>query len=388
VGRRLRPAAPAPIVFPGPAVSFDISASGFGFGKGVSLAAVLSSTTGRGDASVEFGVMRPGRNTYLQDVPICAHGCRLNSMTFSAGQGADDLSGTLDVHSLGGAIPDAQVAEPARWRVSTGGSAAAVPGALRVRLAAPGGLPAGLIVQPVDTPYPLPVAVAGTAPPRLVSGLDGRDLQVTPIATLTAIPALGGKATLIDLEYADRVSSDGGPSSDAAVWLSATAPPDMAARLTAHGLHVSDDVQASALRRQLDQQGPALALLFYALVAALAVALAAGALTLAAGVDRARRVEDLSALRAQGLGRGAVRQATLWTYPVLTAIATVAGTAIALLGWLVTGWALPLAGIHPPNFPLPGWPRVWSVLLAGAAVLVVLAAVAWAAGRRTLREIR
>jgi putative ABC transport system permease protein len=142
------------------------------------------------------------------------------------------------------------------------------------------------------------------------------------------------------------------------------------------------------LRGQLDHQGPALALLFYVLVAVLAVALAAGALTLAAGVDRTRRVEDLTALRNQGLGRGAVRQATLWTFPALVALATVTGTVIALLGWLVTGWALPLAGLDPPNFPLPGWPRVWTLAAAAVTVLVVLAAVAWAAGRRTLRDIR
>jgi putative ABC transport system permease protein len=384
VAARLRPPAPAPVVFPGRSVSFTVGASQFGDGKEVSMAAVLSSTAGLGDASVEFGVMRPGRNTYVQDVPECARGCRLNALLFSPGSDVNDVSGRIDLYALGGAAP----AGPAHWRAATGGALSAGPDALRVQIAAPGGLPNGLAVQPVDTPYPMPAAVAGTAPPRTVSGLDGRDIPITPVARLPAVPALGGRATLIDLDYADRVSADGGPSDYSAVWLSAAAPADMAGRLAAHGLHVSTDARASVLRDQLNHQGPALALLFYVLVAVLAVALAAGALTLAAGVDRARRVEDLSALRGQGLGRGAVRQATLWTYPVLVVVATVAGVAIALIGWVVTGWALPLAGLHPPDFPLPDRPRLWSVGAAGLAVLVVLAVVAWAAGRRTLREIR
>jgi hypothetical protein len=82
-----------------------------------------------------------------------------------------------------------------------------------------------------------------------------------------------------------------------------------------------------------------------------------------------------------------LRQATLWTYPVLVAIAVLAGLVIALLGWWLTGWALPLAGLDPPPVPLPGWPRPYVVATTGLVVLVVLAAVAYLAGRRTLKEI-
>jgi len=90
------------------------------------------------------------------------------------------------------------------------------------------------------------------------------------------------------------------------------------------------------------------------MVACLATALAAGALVLAAAVDRGRRVEDLSALRGQGLTRAALRTATLWTYPVLVAVAVVVGTGIGLLGWSLTGWALPVAGIDPALVPAAG----------------------------------
>ena len=111
-------------------------------------------------------------------------------------------------------------------------------------------------------------------------------------------------------------------------------------------------------------------------------------LILAATVDRARHAEDMSALRHQGLPPDALRQATLWTYPALAAVATIAGIGIGLAGWGLTGWALPLAGLDPPPLPLPGWPRAAGMAALGAAMIALLAAVAYLAGRRTLRSIR
>jgi hypothetical protein len=61
---------------------------------------------------------------------------------------------------------------------------------------------------------------------------------------------------------------------------------------------------------------------------------------------------------------------------------------IGLAGWGLTGWTLPLAGLDPPPLPLPGWPRAATMVALGVAVAVVLAAVAYLAGRRTLRSIR
>jgi hypothetical protein len=162
----------------------------------------------------------------------------------------------------------------------------------------------------------------------------------------------------------------------------------MVDRLRSAGLVVTGDTRATQVRARLERQGPALALWFYVLVAVLAGALAAGALVLAAAVDRPRRIEDLSALRGQGLPRVAVRRATLWTYPVLVGAAVVAGTAIALLGWRLTGWALPLAGLDPPAFPLPGLPSPAGLVEVALLTFVVLSGVAVLAGRRTLRGIR
>jgi putative ABC transport system permease protein len=221
-----------------------------------------------------------------------------------------------------------------------------------------------------------------------IEGLDARPVPVDVRLDLPAVPGAGSPAVLTDLTYADRLSTDGAVSGNGMVWLTDAAPDDIVDQLATHGLTVTGDVRATQVQARLEKEGPAIALWFYVIVAVLAAALAAGALILAATVDRDRRVEDLSALRAQGLTRAALRQATLWTYPVLIVVAVVAGLMVALLGWWLTGWALPLAGLEPPSLPLAGWPRVGSILLTAVAASAVLTGVAALTGRRTLRRIR
>jgi putative ABC transport system permease protein len=376
--RLLRPSAPAPLILPGQDVSFEVSADGFREGHTLTLGVVLTSVRGLGDAVIQLGIMRQGRHTYSQRVPVCAGGCRLQTLRLASGYNGLDVSGRLILHGL----------DPAtRWRASEGGALTAAPDGLHVDIRALAGLPEGVLVQPVDTPYPLPVVAAGTVRGTSIAGLDGRAVPATRVGRLAALPEIGRPAILVDLDYADLVSTDGSASSKPEIWLSAAAPADVVDRLTARGLVVVGDTRIERVRDQLGRQGPALALWFSVLAGLLSVALAAGALILAAAVDRARRVEDLSAMRDQGLSRRALRQATLWTYPVLVAIAVLAGLLIALAGWGLTGWALPLAGLNPPNLPLPGWPRPWVLAGTGAAALVVLVWVAYSSGRRTYKAI-
>ena len=391
--RLLHPAAPTSPLLSGDTLSFDITAADFASYRTVELTVVVHPAGQLGDELVQLGVMRPGRHTYQQRIPACVKGCTLNSLRFAGGEGVTDVAGKLTVHALGGSgadgsgVPASVLADPRRWRATEGGNLGAAADGLQVNVTSLNGLPAGMFVEPVDTPLPVPVATAGVDAGPAITGLDGRQIPVTQALRLPAVPGVGSPAVLIDLDYADRLATDGGQSR-AEVWLSARAPADAPARLRAQGLVVTADVSAAQVRSQLDRQGPALALWFYVIVAVLATTLAAGALVLAAAVDRDRRVEDLSALRGQGLTRAALRTATLWTYPALVAVAVLAGTGIALLGWRLTGWALPLAGLHPPTFPLPAWPHPATVALVAATVLAALATVAVLAGRRTLREIR
>ncbi|MCY1141104.1 ABC transporter permease [Actinoplanes sp. Pm04-4] len=386
IARQLHPAAAPTVNVDGAKVTFDISAQ-FPSGKAVALTAVLSPREGGNDELAELGVLRNGRNTYEQGVPACAKGCTLKVLRIAGGQGTLDVTGVLTVHSING-VPSDVLNDPAPWRASEGGRiGAASSGGLEIEVTSLNGLPEGMFVHPASAPYPLPVAVSGLTALPAVENLDARSTPVDVRASLPAVPGAGSPAVLTDLDYADRLSTDGAVSSTAMVWLNDRAPKDVVDRLTAHGVTVTADIRASQVQERLDKQGPAIALWFYVMVAALATALSAGALVLAAAVDRERRVEDMSALRGQGLSRSALRQATLYTYPVLVVVAVVAGMGVSALGWWLTGWALPLAGLDPPALPLAQWPRLPTMVLTAVAAVVLLAGAAVLAGRRTLRRI-
>ncbi|MEV6848550.1 FtsX-like permease family protein [Actinoplanes sp. NPDC051411] len=384
--RLLHPAvAPAPLL-KGDNLSFDITTEGFPDGKEVTVTAVVSPIGDLSDEFVRLGVMRAGRHTYSYELPQCAPGCYLNSMQIEGGEGSTDVSGKLTLHGMSG-TPAGPMTAPGRWWGGAGGTVQPATGGVLFNVTSLNGLPDGMHVQPADTPLPLPVASAGNSDGPVTSGLDTRDVPISHVAQIPAVPGLGAPATLVDLDYLAKMADDGAQSISE-VWLTSDAPPSVRDGLAKAGLVITDDLTSAQVRRQLDEQGPALALWFYVIVAVLATALAAGALVLSAAVDRARRVEDLSALRGQGLSRSALRTATLWTYPVLVAVAVVAGVLIARLGWLLTGWALPLAGLDPPPIPLPGSPHPLVLAAAGVVMFLVLALVAVLSGRRTLRLIR
>jgi hypothetical protein len=385
VASALHPAGGKPVTVRGPRLTFDLTASGMRPGKPLSFTAVL----GPVGEPVELGELPAGRHRYAVNVPGCAQGCTIKAFKLTPRPGSLDVTGQVTVHGVAADQPlDGELSDATRWRAGTGGQVAAGPDGLKIQVSSLNGVPGGLVVKPANTPFPLPVAVAGAVTSPTVTGLDGQVLPVSVAVRLPAVPGVGAPAVLADLDYADRLNADAAPAATAQVWLNAAAPPDVLDRLRAQGLVVTGDVRAGDVRHVLDTQGPALALWFYVLVALLAVALAAGALVLAAAVDRSRRIEDLSALRGQGLTRLAVRRATLWTYPVLVGAAVLAGTAIALLAWRLTGWALPLAGLDEPAFPLPSLPSPLVLLATALATFAILSAVAILAGRRTLSAIR
>ncbi|MCO8274088.1 ABC transporter permease [Actinoplanes sp. TRM 88003] len=382
VREALRPDAPPPPAFDGVRISAEVTAT-FEPGKYVTLTAILSPRNGGEDQRVEFGELRPGRHQYQRPVPACARGCTLNTLRITGGQGTIDAGGTIAVHRLTGA---GVLATPERWRASEGGTIGTAGDGLLIKVASLAETTDGLLVQPVTTPYPLPVATAGIAALRGFEGLDHRNVPVVVRLPVPVVPGAGSPAILADLDYADRLAADGLPSTEPMVWLNAHAPADLGDQLAAHGVTVVGETRADQVRRSLDEQGPAIAMVFYGMVAGLATVLAAGTLVLAATVDRNRRVEDLSALRNQGLTRAAVRQATLWTYPALVAVAATAGIGVALGGWWLTGWALPLAGLEPSSLSTAQAPRLPVVVATSLGSAALLAVVAGLAGHRTLRR--
>jgi putative ABC transport system permease protein len=394
VASRLRPELPAPPEFPGPDIAVDVSASGLVPGtNGLRLQVSVSSLNGLGDAVVELGELQNRSATYQQRVAVCQQGCRIDGIGL-ARTGSAPITAEVVLQGLRATGPDrevlpvARLADPNTWRADPEVRLAQAPDGLRLNFAESVSVSSLVWIQPASTPDPIPVAVAGgPLADDVITGLDGQRMPVTNAETLPAVPQLGRRAVVVDLEYADRTTVNAGLGNVPQIWLNAAAPPDILDRVSAQGLTVIADVRSDQLRRRLEQQGPALALWFHVLTGALAVLLGAGALVLAAAVDRRRRVEDLSVLRTQGLRPGPAGQATLWTYPALVAVAVVIGLLVGAIAWLVTGWALPLAGPYPPDLPLPGWPRVTVLLAVGAVVLLVHTAVAVATGRHLRRRV-
>ncbi|MBL7254279.1 FtsX-like permease family protein [Paractinoplanes lichenicola] len=389
VVRRLRPDAPAPMVIGGPELVVEATTSGVVKGKELRINVAVSSLTDLGETVVRLGDLREGRARYAERVDLCEDGCRINGLQFALNDNVIGVTGGLTVHSIGSDQPSQVALAADRWRMPKNGRVSAAPDGLRIDVDAPNGLPDGAWVHPVATPYPLPVAMAGDDPiDGGLTGIDGYPIDVTKRDDLPAVPRAGEVASLVDLEYADRLAIDAAPALAPEVWLNDQAPPDIEQRLTKAGLTVVGDSRAERVHRQLDEQGPALALWFHVIAGGLAVLLGAFALVLAAAVDRARRVEDLSALRTQGLPGPTMSRATLWTYPALVTIAAAVGVLTALAGWAATGWALPLAGVAPVPLPLPGWPRILTLAGVTVLVLLVLAAVALATGRDLRRRIK
>ncbi|MCY1145384.1 hypothetical protein OWR29_45910 [Actinoplanes sp. Pm04-4] len=377
VARELRPEAPAPPTVKGPDLVVRADAGGIVKGREVRLNVLLTSLSGLGESLVQLGDLRAGEHTYEQRVSACDEGCRINGLQLMVNSNVAGVTASVTIAGLGDG-----------WRMPQYGRVSSTAGGLRIDLDAPGGLPEGAWIYPVDTPYPLPVAYAGNDQAGdVLTGLDGKAMEVTEATGLPAVPRLGRNATLVDLEYADRFAVDAAPALLPEVWLNDKAPADIAEKLTGQGLTIVADSQAAQVRRQLAEQGPALSLWFHLLAGGLAVLLGAFALVLAAAVDRGRRVEDLSALRVQGLRRPTMSRATLWTYPALVGIAAVTGMLTALAGWAVTGWALPLTGVASVDLPLPSWPRVLALAGTTVLVLLLLATVALVTGRDLRRRI-
>ncbi|GIE32997.1 hypothetical protein Ait01nite_060420 [Actinoplanes italicus] len=380
----LHPVPPEPLTFTGPEIVLEVATTSKGL---LRLAVSVAAPTGPAGEVVDLGDLRPGTHTYRASTPVCDGGCRLQGIKIAGVGTSTDVTGEVMIRALNTATP-APLTDPRRWRGNPHASLSATGDGLRAEVAVSGAVADTAWVQPAGTPLPLPIGYAG-APPASGTIADSGPaaIPVTPVAGLPVVPGLGRNAVLVDLEYADAVSIEPKLAPEPQVWLSAEAPADIVDRLSEQGLTVVSETAAGQVKAGLDRQGPAVALWFHVIAAILAGLLGAGALGLTVAVDRTRRTEDLAALRVQGLRPRPAGLATLWTYPVLVVIATAVGLLVAVAAWRLTGWGLPLAGVDPPDLPLPGWPRPSALLAAAGAVLAVQFLVAILSGRNLRRRI-
>jgi ABC-type antimicrobial peptide transport system permease subunit len=118
---------------------------------------------------------------------------------------------------------------------------------------------------------------------------------------------------------------------------------------------------------------------FAALVALL---LAGGMVVVTSTVERRARLEELTALRAQGLSRRAVLATGYGSGAALVVGAVLAGVVAALLAVGVVSTSLPVFADGWTLLPVPAGPSVWSVLGGLAVMLIVLGGAAGAGAYR------
>ena len=353
-----------------------------------------------GTTIVPLGSLRIGTRTY--EAPLagaCPGGCRL------VGIGAIPVpnrqppgSGTIDLSLTGvaSALPSGRWSSvsadlhPQGWRSNTGGVHVRS-SRLRLTLEIPASAAAADVgatsaippmVSVADVPQVLP-AVATSEVEALnggsgvnsavpVQGLDGNTLDVTPVATVSALPRLGSDAVMVDLDLLSRFQSSANSlNTSDQVWLGPDAPRDAIKRLEAAGLRPGPIQRASVALTQAQRSAPALADDFL-LVATVAALLAAAAATLGTlGTAMRQRATELAAFEVAGVSRRSLT-ASLAVEAVVLVVTTAFGIGAGVLAAAMAVPALPeLAGGAP--IPLQyGLPGGLLAAVCGAVLAVVL----------------
>jgi putative ABC transport system permease protein len=393
----LRTPLPPPLVITGGRVDLDIVFRPFNKDSDLRLSVQLAPLSGDRPVLMRLGPLSSGRQTVGQDTAACRAGCRLVGLGMGRNDVQSSFGATLTVHELrtteptAVAIPAAPWAATGAWQAHTP-SRTTLSGAadgLHITFAAQDGTREESWIAPADGPPTVPVAATAALPAgtRLV-GLDGLPTPVEQVARLSGLPRLGRMGAVVDLNVADRISTDAGGVDDEEVWLGPAAPADAAQRLKDQGLVVTGDTALTEIRAGLDDQSGALALTFYLLAAVLVVVLAAGGLRLVTAVDRDRGAADLRALRVQGVPRRLIGRAGLLGYLVVVLAALVVGPLVAAVTWLVAGGSLPTAAGDQSLWPAPRWPGAVPVLWPWAVTAAILVAVALVAAIDLRRKVR
>jgi putative ABC transport system permease protein len=389
----LRPAALPELAVANAPVALDVTGPEAG---AVEMRLHLSTATGQAQV-VAFPALAAGRSTVQAGVTGCVPACRLIALEVAPRPGTP-LPVTVELHALrqptGLALDAEALGDITRWRTTL--DATALPPAVTTqggRLAitiAPGAAVSDTApdhrVLPLTNPVPLPVAVAGPSPqPRdgvaAISALGGTDVPFVVAARVPALPNVGDRGVLVDLEYALHSNDASTESAQLSVWLTADAPDSVVAGLADHGVTVIGERSVAQRASEFAGQAPGIALGFGYFAAALVLLLAAGVAVVGSTVDRPSRVAELAALRGQGVSSRPLWTAGLAGSAAMVAAATVAGLAAALVAGVLVSAGLPAFADGWDLLPPPGLTGT-ALLVATVVVLVVLGAAALAAAGR------
>ncbi|HEY0535337.1 MAG TPA: FtsX-like permease family protein [Actinoplanes sp.] len=373
------------------------------------LGLTLQNEAGGAVTRLEFQHIRTGEQSVTVPLKGCttAPGCRLVAFELftTTDVNGEPVTDPLTIESLTQSGPAATILDSAslgdvrRWRGDFGGLA------LRLQTA-PAGLVAravvadqsaqvsGTKIYPVDTPLPLPIALAGEPlndwrfEDAATTRFGGQSVPVTTVDRPRILPVLGTNGILADLDSVRRIAADAQLGGNPQVWLAADAPPGIVDALEKQGLTVVGDRTTAGLAAQWAAQADVVSAPFELFTVLLAVLVAATMVAVVAIVEREPQAEQLRALRVQGLDRRVAVTSAYAGVAALVAAGLVAGLVAALLARSIAAVTAPPFPDHwrliPPPDPLgPG-----ALGLAAAVAAVVLAVVAVISVRPLVRRMR
>jgi putative ABC transport system permease protein len=342
------------------------------------------------ESTLNFGSLQSGTHQYTVSTQgACAPTCRLVNLGVTwvpaANSATQSVTVPLTVTALadrsgGGAWRpvDSGLTDPHHW-VTTSGGVQLSTNSAGIGVEAQVDEYAGeATFGPNDVPADLPAVVVGSVSGNLGVGLDGATIDLRPVATVDALPGVGSDdTTMVDLALAERLQA--GPMTDVTqeVWLAPSAPTDISSRLAAQGVSVVSAQTAAQRDKALSGSGISLAYTFFLLAAVMAALLAIGSTVFVLVAAARRRVGELSALQAVGVGRPVLRRAMLVEQFVVVGTGMVMGVVAGVVAVSVALHSIPeftsLSAGPPLDYQLPLGP--FGIQLVALLVVLVVTVV-------------
>ena len=413
-------------------VDYELSAVGYGFGKrpddvppdqwkappvkGKPLRLGISVTTPDGDVLTRDLGSLPhlGKGTVTVDAPVlCPQQCRLQSLwlRLDTVPGLGAVGGTVDVSGLaldgknlgiddvGGWLPPHDAtgdqSNPGVQReagiaptteVDAGADsislAAAPGGGLRLTFSNTGRVAA---INRADAPELTPsilsgrVPSGGTAKEFDIQSLAGRTTSATAEQRVAALPFVGNRGALVNLDLMLRVGGQLPSLGVMEVWIDDSFPGGVTGAekaLRDKGVEVLSTRTLSDEKRLLDESATGWGLLLFLFTAVLSLLLAAVMLVVVAMTTGRIVSKDIAALRVAGVSGRDLRRATVREYLAPVLLAAVVGALCGVVGAVL---AMPLIPLFDTPAPVPALDHSPAWLVMGGSwvvAVVVLCAVA------------
>lgn len=397
---RLRPERPEPLPLNG-SLTVKVNVTGLSSEKPVKLVATVV-TDGDHAVGARLGDLVEGENTFTADV--CRDACRLVGLGLSRFPGSSDrIQATVTVTGIssGGTDLSPALTVPDNWRRMSGlGDAGFLVGAdaTGLRLQASSTESRDLIAEHTSVPGVVPAVIAGESPADDKAaadfdypGLNGNPQPFHVTADARVLPGGGTRGLFADLSGLTAKAETLGTVSNLStvvyqVWATADAPGDLAERLAAHDVIVTQTDSIGAYLDRIGRRAPALSLRLYLLAGGAAVLLAVGSVLFTAQAASAGRGYEVAALRVAGVPRKVLRRSVAYEYAIVVGVPLLLGAASGAVASRMMVPLIPLVSVEGDSLP-PDlvWTGPWPPLAVAVTLLGFAAAVGVAV--RTLRRV-